>query len=122
MPMRSELSVPAMRSDWGARETKLSWRQISENLRHPDAAVVLAFAAIGLLAAVSLMLLFPFLDYRHRPCAVLLTRVGTRLTTPSAVAGTSVKLPRRLTSSTMFGASAAHSPARTAVHSVLLSA
>jgi len=63
MPMRSELSVPAMRSDWGARETKLSWRQISENLRHPDAAVVLAFAAIGLLAAVSLMLLFPFLDY-----------------------------------------------------------
>jgi len=63
MPMRSELSVPAMRSDWGARETKLSWCQISENLRHPDAAVVLAFAAVGLLAAVSLMLLFPFPDY-----------------------------------------------------------
>jgi len=32
-------------------------------LRHPDVAVVLAFAAIGLLAAVSLMLLFPFPDY-----------------------------------------------------------
>jgi hypothetical protein len=59
MPTRSELSVPAMRSDWGAREIKL---QISENLRHPDAAVVLAFAAIGLLAAISLTLLFPFPD------------------------------------------------------------
>jgi hypothetical protein len=63
MPMRSELSVPAMRSNWGARETKFSWPRFSEVLRNPDVTAMLIFAAIGLLAAVSLTLLFPFPDY-----------------------------------------------------------
>jgi hypothetical protein len=68
MPMRSELSVPAMRANWRARETKFSWpkfswSQNSEILRTPDVTAILIFVAIGLVAAVSLTLLFPLPDY-----------------------------------------------------------
>jgi hypothetical protein len=62
MPMRSELSISAVRSGWKAREIEFSWPLISESLRNPDVLLLLVLAVIGLLLTVLLVLLLPFPD------------------------------------------------------------
>ena len=52
MPMRAELSSPAPHVSWDARETKLSWRQISKRLRNREVLKGFILAVIGLLGAV----------------------------------------------------------------------
>ena len=59
MWMRSELSIPAVHSDWKARGTESSRRLNAESLRNSDVLPLLVLAVIGLLLAVSLTLLFP---------------------------------------------------------------
>jgi hypothetical protein len=61
MPMRSELSISAMRTGWKPQGTAFSWR-LSESLRNPDLLLLVAVAAVGLLLAASLAFLFPFPD------------------------------------------------------------
>jgi hypothetical protein len=62
MPMRDELSIPAMRAvrPFQAAETVLP--PVFGILRNPDLAAITAFATIGLLAAACLTLLFPLSD------------------------------------------------------------
>jgi hypothetical protein len=62
MPMRGELSSPAIRAGWETRETELSWRQISKRLRNREVLAVLVLAVIGLFGAVLFALLFPLPD------------------------------------------------------------
>jgi hypothetical protein len=50
--MRAELSSPAPHVSWDARETKLSWRQISKRLRNREVLKGFILAVIGLLGAV----------------------------------------------------------------------
>jgi hypothetical protein len=65
MPMRSELSISAMRTGWKAQGTAqgtaFSWR-LSESLRNPDVLLLLVLTLIGLLLAASPALLFPLPD------------------------------------------------------------
>jgi hypothetical protein len=61
MPMRSELSISAIRTGWKAQGTASSWR-LSESLRNPDVLLLLVFTLIGLLSVASLALLFPLPD------------------------------------------------------------
>jgi len=62
MPIKSELSISAVRTGWKSPGTEFSWRLISESLRYPDVLQRLVLAIIGLLLAVSMALLFPLSD------------------------------------------------------------
>ena len=58
MPMRGELTVPAIRT--GSEIGASNWRQIFGDFRGPDLLVVIIFSLVGLLTSVMLMLLLPF--------------------------------------------------------------
>ena len=60
MPIRGELSAPAMRAAWQKRPIEPVWRQVFGILWNPDLIVVLALCAIGLLATVCAVLFSSF--------------------------------------------------------------
>jgi len=62
MPMRGELSMPAMRAQQPMRSAEPAWFQALGISRSPDLTVVIIFAVVGLLAAAMLTLLLPFSD------------------------------------------------------------
>jgi len=62
MPMREALSASAMRPGWSDQASEFSWSGISRLSWSREAAVVVVFCAIGLLASIWLMLSFPQSD------------------------------------------------------------
>jgi hypothetical protein len=60
MPMRGELSNPAMRAAWAIPAAEPRWPQIFRILRNPEVLLVAVFSMIGLLAAFWLTLVLPF--------------------------------------------------------------
>jgi hypothetical protein len=59
MPMRSELSAPAMRAAWQKRPAETAWRQASGILRSPDLIVIVAITATGLAATLFAAIFWP---------------------------------------------------------------
>jgi hypothetical protein len=53
MPMRGQLSAPAMGAAWQKQPAGPAWYQISEILLTPDLVVVLGVSMLGLLASIS---------------------------------------------------------------------
>jgi len=62
MPMRGELSTPAMGAGWEMPAAELGWHQVFSIFRSPDLLAVVVFTTIGLLAALWLTLSLPFSD------------------------------------------------------------
>lgn len=62
MPMRNELSMPAMHTVRPIQAAETIVPRVFGILRNPDLAAVTVFSTIGLLAAACLTLLFPLSD------------------------------------------------------------
>jgi hypothetical protein len=62
MPMRAELSTPAMHGVWQSRAVEVTRPLASDILKNRDFVVVAVFSAIGLLASLCLALSFPFAE------------------------------------------------------------
>ncbi len=62
MPMRGELSIVALRTDWLGQADEPRSRPAVKIFRNPDFVAVAAFSIIGLLAWAVLAVLFPFSD------------------------------------------------------------
>jgi hypothetical protein len=60
MPMRGELSIPAMSTGQRMRPAESTWPQVFGIFRSPDLAVVVVLSVISIVASLSLALLFPF--------------------------------------------------------------
>jgi hypothetical protein len=60
MPMRGELSIPAMSTGQRMRPAESTWLQVFGIFRSPDLAVVVVLGVISIVASLSLALLFPF--------------------------------------------------------------
>jgi hypothetical protein len=59
MPMRGELSAPAMRAAWQKLPPEPAWRQISGILWSPDLLVIVAMIALGLVASICAAFFWP---------------------------------------------------------------
>jgi hypothetical protein len=62
MPMRGELSIPAMRAGRAVPAVDLGWHRALDALRSPELRVVIVISAIGLLLAFCLTQLLPLAD------------------------------------------------------------
>jgi hypothetical protein len=62
MPMRGELAPPALRRSWPVNEDQLGWREIGGEVCNALGKldpIIMAFASIGLLLTLCLMILDP---------------------------------------------------------------
>jgi hypothetical protein len=59
MPMRGELSFPAIRTVWPVRAAEPNWPRAFGILKNPDFAVIVMISGLGLLASIWLTMSFP---------------------------------------------------------------